>query len=83
MELVGLVITVIGAIVNLIGACLLLWGFDESNPRYVDDGMLYPGQQTSRVVPNLLHDQRRVAVLTVVGSTLLLAGAVLVVVAAM
>jgi hypothetical protein len=73
----ALVLTVCGAALN---AGAAVWLLSTSNPhsdRYTDDGMLYPGQQRSQVVPELVRDQRKIAALTVVGSTLLVMASVL------
>ncbi|MDN5759525.1 MAG: hypothetical protein L0H59_13515 [Tomitella sp.] len=81
MNGIGLALTVVGAVVNLAGAAWMLCGFNPDSPRYTDDGPLYPGGQKSSVVPRLLQDQRRVAAVAVIGSTLLTVGAVLVFIA--
>lgn len=66
-----------GCAVSVVAAVWLLVGFNPDNPKYVDDGMLYPGPQRSRVLPQLLKDQRGVAALVVLGASVQLAGAVL------
>jgi hypothetical protein len=76
MQALALWLAVAGCAVSAAGAVWLLLGFKPDNPRYLDDGMLYPGVQRSQVVPNLLKDQRWVAALVVLGSALQLLGAV-------
>ncbi len=78
MNIAGLAMTVVGAVVNLAGAAWTLCGFNPEDPRYKDEGLLYPGQQVSKAVSRLLRDQRRVSAVTVMGSTVLTVGAVLV-----
>ncbi|WP_087874113.1 hypothetical protein [Arthrobacter globiformis] len=77
MQDLALWLAVAGCGVSAVAAVWLLLGFKPNNPRYVDDGMLYPGVQRSQVVPNLLRDQRWAAALVVLGSSLQLMGAVL------
>ena len=77
METVGLWLAMAGCAVSAAGAVWLLVGFSPDNPKYLDDGPLYPGQQRSQVLPQLLRDQRGVAVLVVFGASVQLAGAVL------
>ena len=77
MTLAAVLLSALGATVSLVCAVWLLIGFNPSNPRYVDDGMLYPGPQQSKVLPNLLADQRKVSAFVVIGATLQLFGAVL------
>jgi hypothetical protein len=76
METWALVLTAIGAVLNVGAAVWLLAASNPDSERYTDDGMLYPGQQRSRVVPALVRDQRKIAALTVLGTTLLLVAAV-------
>lgn len=80
VEFFGLWSAVAGCAVSAVGAVWLLVGFSPNNPKYVDDGMLYPGVQRSQVLPQLLKDQRGVASLVVIGTTLQLGGAVLTIV---
>jgi hypothetical protein len=82
MGLVSLVVACVGCAVSLGAAVWLLLGFQPSNPKYRDDGPLYPGRQVSLVVPRLLQDQCRASALVVVGATLQLFGAILAVAAA-
>lgn len=77
MESVGLWLAMVGCAVSAAAAVWLLVGFSPENPKYVDDGMLVPGQQRSQVLPQLLKDQRGVAALVVFGASVQLAGAVL------
>jgi len=71
----ALLLGVVGAAFNLVAAVWLVMGSNPESERYTDDGELYPGRQVSRVVPNLVRDQRKIAALVVIGSTLLLAAA--------
>lgn len=80
METVGLWLALAGCAVSAGAAVWLLVGFSPNNPKYVDDGTLYPGVQRSQVLPQLLKDQRGVAATVVFGTTLQLGGAVLTVV---
>lgn len=77
----ALVLTLVGALATLAGAVWLLVGFRATDARFTDDGMLYPGGQTSQVVPNLLRAQGRVGVLVAAGAAVQLVGAVLALVA--
>jgi hypothetical protein len=71
------ILTVIGAAVNGAAAVWLLAASNPDNERYTDDGMLYPGRQRSQVVPALVRDQRKIAALTVLGTTILVVAAIL------
>lgn len=77
METVGLWLAMAGCAVSAAAAVWLLVGFSPDNPKYLDDGPLYPGQQRSQVLPQLMRDQRGVAALVVLGGSVQLAGAVL------
>ncbi|MGB9139339.1 MAG: hypothetical protein WCB73_19345 [Pseudonocardiaceae bacterium] len=66
--------TGIGTAVSLYGAAWLVWSSKPDDPRYNGDGMLYPGQQTSKVVPALVRDQRKVGIVIAVGNAIVLAG---------
>lgn len=74
MIIASLAVTVIGVAFSLAGSIWLLLGFSPNNPRYVNDGGLYPGEQTSTVVPNLLTDQRRPLGLVAIGGGLQVIG---------
>lgn len=77
MLIASLIITLAGAGLSLAGSAWLFLGFRPDDKRYTDEGMLYPGPQSSRVVSNLLRDQRRPAALVVAGGSLqLIAGVV-------
>lgn len=76
MTVAALVLTLIGLVVTTAGAVWLVFGFSPTNPRYVDDGQLYPGPQKSTVVPNLLRDQRKVSALVAFGAAIQVAGGV-------
>lgn len=75
--MISLWLAMAGCAVSAGAAVWLLIGFSPDSPRYVDDGMLYPGAQRSQVLPRLLKDQRWVAALVVLGASLQLLGAVL------
>lgn len=77
MQVVAGVVAVVGAVLTLGAAAWLFFGFKPDNPRYVEDGMLYPGEQTSTVVPNLLHDQRRATALALAGGAVQVVATVL------
>lgn len=79
MHAAGAILSVTGAAFSLGAAVWLLVGFDPENPRYSDEGPLYPGPQHSVVVGHLLADQRWTAAVAVVGATLQLAGIALLV----
>lgn len=82
MVITAAVVAVVGALVTA-GAAVWSWlGFSADNPKYHDDGMLYPGPQRSQVLPALLRDQRRVTSVLAVGGALQLVGTVLALVAA-
>jgi hypothetical protein len=57
---------IVAAVGSFAAALWLLLGFKPD--RYADDGMLFPGEQVSQVVPRRLQDQRNVAALAVVGA---------------
>lgn len=69
-----------GCAVSAAAAVWLLVGFSPTNPKYVNDGPLYPGDQRSQVLPQLLKDQRGVAAVVVIGAAVQLTGAVFAVV---
>ena len=71
------ILTVIGAAVNVAAALWLLAASNPDNERYTDDGTLYPGPQRSQVVPALVRDQRKIAALTMLGTTILVVAAIL------
>lgn len=68
---------VLGAVGGTVAAVWLLIGFKPDNPRYTDDGVLFPGEQQSLVVPNLLRDQRKVAALVTASAICQFVGVVL------
>jgi hypothetical protein len=70
----GLVLSLAGAGGAMVAAVWLLLGFRPEN--YRDDGMLFPGQQESQVVPKLLRDQGKVAALVVASASCQLLGLV-------
>jgi hypothetical protein len=74
MDLWALIVTGIGTAVSLYGAAWLVWSSKPDDPRYNDDGMLYPGHQTSKVVPALVRDQRKVGIIVAVGNAIVLVG---------
>ena len=77
IELWALILTIVGALLNFYAAWWLVWSSKPDDPKYTDDGMLYPGRQVSKVVPALVRDQRRIGAVVLVGNSFLLAGAVL------
>lgn len=77
VDTVGLWLAMAGCAVSAAAAVWLVVGFSPDNPKYVDDGQLYPGTQRSQVLPQLLKDQRGVAALVVLGASVQLGGAVL------
>lgn len=77
MELWSLIVTGIGAALNLYAAWWLVWSSTPDDPRYTDDGMLYPGPQESKVVPALVRDQRKIGAVVLAGNVFLLAGVAL------
>ena len=82
MGMFSLWLAMAGCAVSAGAAVWLLVGFSPDNPRYVDDGPLYPGVQRSQVLPRLMNDQRWVAALIVLGAAVQLLGAVMAIVAA-
>lgn len=70
METWSLILGLLGAVGAFTAALWLLFGFKPSDPRFTDDGTLYPGRQTSTVVPNLLREQGRVGALVAVSASL-------------
>lgn len=71
----------IGALVTLVGAIWLWRGFGPGNERYKDDGLLYPGQQESTVLPNLLRDRQKVMAVIAGGGAIQFVGSCLALVA--
>lgn len=82
MQITALVLALVGLVLTTAGSVWLLFGFSPTNPRYVDDGMLYPGNQRSKVIPNLLRDQRKVSALIVLGAAIQVVGGVFAVLSA-
>lgn len=66
------IVAVVGGIATLVGSAWLMF-IDPPT----DDGMLYPGQQTSKAVPELLWRQRRPSALIAAGAAVQLAGAII------
>ena len=83
MVLVAAIVAVVGALITSVGSGWLWLGFKPDNPRYTDDGMLYPGRQRSMVLPALLMDQQRVTALIASGGGVQLVGTVLALTAAL
>lgn len=71
----------VGCVLSVAAAVWLLVGFSPNNPRYVNDGPVFPGEQESKVLPQLLKDQRGVAAVVVLGASVQLTGAVLAILA--
>ncbi|SHP28707.1 Uncharacterised protein [Mycobacteroides abscessus subsp. abscessus] len=80
MKLAAGITAALGALVTLIGSILMV-RIRPDNPRYQDDGLLYPGQQESKVVPALLHDQQSATALIAAGGAIQLVATVLALVA--
>jgi hypothetical protein len=81
MIVAAVVVTAVGAALATAGALWLFFGLSPTDPRFRDDGMLYPGRQESSVVPALLRAQRRPAALVGLGTSTQLVGAVLAILA--
>jgi hypothetical protein len=77
MKCLAAAFSVLGALGGTAAAVWLLVGFNPDNPRYVMDGMNYPGERESTVLPNLLRDQRKVAALITASTVCQLVGVVL------
>lgn len=77
MAMAALVITVLGLAISLAGAGWLLVKIRPDDPRYVDDGMLFPGPQHSVVLPRFIRDQQRPSIVVVIGGGLQVLGGVL------
>jgi hypothetical protein len=71
------ILTVIGAAVNVAAAVWLLAASNPDNERYTDDGTRNAGPQRSQVVPASVRDQRKIAALTMIGTTILVVAAIL------
>lgn len=70
-------LTLTGLVLTLLGAGRLLLKIKPKDPRYVDDGMLHPGDQQSQVLPQFIRDQQRPALVVLIGGALQTAGSVL------
>jgi hypothetical protein len=64
---VALLVTLAGTVLSLGGAAWLFFGIRPDNPAYEDDGMLYPGQHRSEVLPRFIRAQQRPSVLVLIG----------------
>lgn len=71
------IIELSGCALSINAAVWLLVGFSPNNPKYSNDGPLYPGMQRSLALPQLMKDQRGVAALVVIGASIQMVGAVL------
>lgn len=80
MEFWALVLAMTGAAVS-VGAAVWLLKSDPNDPKYTDDGPLYPGEQRSLVGPRIIREQRSAAAWVTIGATFQLVGAVLALVA--
>ncbi|MGU3425589.1 hypothetical protein ACLBWV_11760 [Microbacterium paraoxydans] len=67
MLLLSIIVALLGLIVCLCGALWLWFGLNPESDRYTDDGMLYPGQQRSEVLPRYIRDSRRPTLMVVIG----------------
>jgi hypothetical protein len=83
LAIVSLAVTMLGLILTLAGAGWLLFGIRESDRRFSSDGNLYPGEQTSVVVPALIRAQRWPGWLALIGGSVQLVGGVLAIAAAL
>lgn len=77
MVIAALIVTLVGVVFSTWGAAWLVFGFRPDNLRYADDGILVPGAQASKVVPNLLADQRRPLGLVAFGGGFQVVGGIL------
>lgn len=77
MQTAALFITLVGLVASLCGAAWLQWGIKPDDPRFKDDGMLYPGRQASRVLPKYIKAQQSPTLLVVVGGGIQILGGVL------
>lgn len=80
MQIAALIITLVGLVASLCVAVWLQWGIKPDDPRFTDDGMLYPGRQASRVLPNYIKAQQSPTLLVVVGGGIQILGGVLAVI---
>jgi len=80
MQTAALIITLVGLVASLWGAVCLQWGIKPDDPRFTDDGMLYPGRQSSGVLPNYIQAQQSPTLLVVVGGGVQILGGVLAVI---
>lgn len=76
MQTAALIITLVGLGASLCGAVWLQWGIKPDDSRFTDDGLIYPGQQTSRVLPNYIKAQQTPTLLVVVGGGIQVFGGV-------
>jgi hypothetical protein len=81
MLVAAVILTAIGAASAAGGAAWLFFGISPNDLRFVSDGMLYPGEQESSVMPALIRAQRKPAALVALGTSIQLVGAVLAIVA--
>lgn len=77
MLIFSICVALLGLILSLIGAAWLWFGLDPENERYIDDGMLYPGQQTSEVLPRYIKDSRRPTLIVLIGGGVQVLGGIL------
>lgn len=76
METLALIITLLGLCASPIGAAWLQWGIDPDDPRFFDDGPLFPGRHASRVLPNYIKAQQRPTFLVIIGGGIQVCGGI-------
>lgn len=81
MSTAALIVTLCGTALSLVGAVWLFFGIRPDDPAFTDDGMLYPGQQRSQVLPRFIRAQQRPSVLVLVGGGVQVLGGVLAILA--
>lgn len=81
MHITALIVTLVGLGISLCGAGWLQWGIDPEDERFTDDGQLYPGPQTSKVLPKYIKAQQAPTLLVVVGGGVQVLGGVCAIIA--
>lgn len=82
MQIAGLWLTVVGLAASLVGAGWLLFGIRADDPRFTHDGQLFPGEQSSVVLPAFIRAQQRPTMLVVLGGGVQVVGGVLAIISA-
>lgn len=70
MRILALWAAMIGGVISVTAAVLAARWIQSNNPKYSNDGPLYPGVQRSQVLPQLLKDQQGVAAMVVSGTAI-------------